>query len=131
ARFQTVLQEDFLNGDKLVARAGTTVYGMVTRSAGGKKFGKQELAATLTAIRIGDRLVPIVTDTAGLKAKYGGGVANIGSGTLLGAAVGGGTGALIGGAVGVAGTAVSKERHLSVPAGTIAQVHLRAPLHLP
>ena len=131
SRFEAVLQEDFRSGDRIVAPAGTKVYGMVTRSAGGKRVGKQELAATLTAIRIGDRLLPIVTDTAGIKAKYGGGLAKVGSGTLLGAVIGGGTGAIIGGAAGVAGTAISKERHLTVPAGTIGQVHLRTPLYRP
>ena len=131
SRFEAVLQEDFHSGNRLIAPAGTKVYGVVTRSAGGKRVGKQELAATLTAIRIGDRWSPIVTDTAGIKAKYGGGLAKVGSGTLLGAAIGGGTGALIGGAAGVAGTALSKERHLTVPAGTIGQVSLRAPLYRP
>lgn len=131
ARFEAVLQEDLHSGDHVVARAGTTVYGTVTRSAGGKRVGKQELAATLSQIRIGGRLLPIVTDTAGAKEKYGGGLINVGAGTLLGAAIGGGTGALIGGAAGVAGTAVSKERHITVPAGTVGQVHLRAPLHIP
>jgi len=131
SRFEAVLQEDFHSGNRLIAPGGTKVYGVVTRSAGGKRVGKQELAATLTAIRIGDRLAQIVTDTAGIKAKYGGGLAKVGSGTLLGAAIGGGTGALIGGAAGVAGTAISKERHLTVAAGTIGEVHLRAPLYRP
>jgi hypothetical protein len=131
SRFEAVLQEDFRSGNRVIAPAGTKVYGVVTKSAGGKRVGTQELAATLTAIRIGDRLAPIVTDTAGMKAKYGGGLAKVGSGTLLGAAIGGGTGALIGGAAGVAGTAISKERHLTVPAGTIGQVSLRLPLYRP
>lgn len=131
SRFEAVLQEDFRVGNRVIAPAGTKVYGVVTRSVGGKRVGKQELAATLTAIRLGDRLVAIVTDTAGIKAKYGGGLAKVGSGTLLGAAIGGGTGALIGGAAGVAGTALSKERHLTVSAGTIGQVSLRAPLYRP
>ena len=131
SRFEGVLQEDLRSGDRVFARAGTTVYGTVTRSAGGKKVGKQELAATLSEIRINGRLLPIVTDTAGAKEKYGGGLAKVGSGTLLGAVIGGGTGALIGGAAGVAGTAISKDRHITVPAGTIGTVHLRAPLHIP
>src|SRR3954466_12168835 len=67
SRFETVLQEDFLVGQTVVARAGTPVYGTVTRSEGGKRVGKQELAATLSEIRIGNRLVPIVTDTVGRK----------------------------------------------------------------
>jgi hypothetical protein len=131
SRFEAELQEDFHAGSRVIAPAGTKVYGMITTSSGGKRVGKQELAATLTAIRIGNRLVPIVTDTARIKGKYGGGLAKVGSGTLLGAAIGGGTGALIGGAAGVAGTAISKERHITVPAGTIGQVNLRTPLYLP
>ena len=131
SRFEAVLQEDFHAGNHIIAPAGTKVYGIITKSSGGKRVGKQELAATLTAIRIGDRLVSIITDTAGIKAKYGGGLSKVGAGTLLGAAIGGGTGALIGGAAGVAGTAISKERHITVPAGTIGQVNLRAPLYLP
>jgi hypothetical protein len=131
SRFEAVLQEDFHAGNRLIAPAGTKVYGVITKSSGGKRVGKQELAATLTAIRIGNHLVAIVTDTAGIKGKYGGGLAKVGAGTLLGATIGGGTGALIGGAAGVAGTAISKERHITVPAGTIGQVNLRTPLYLP
>ncbi len=131
SRFEAVLQEDLRSGDRVIAHAGTPVYGTVTRSKGGRKVGKQELAATLSEIKIGGRLLPIVTDTAGAKEKYGGGLAMVGSGTLLGAAIGGGTGALIGGAAGLTGTAISKEKHITVPAGTVGQVHLRAPLHVP
>jgi hypothetical protein len=131
SRFEAVLQEDLRSGDRVIAHAGTTVYGVVTRSKGGKKVGKQELAATLSEIKIGGRLLPIVTDTAGAKEKYGGGLAMVGSGSLLGAAIGGGTGALIGGAAGLTGTAISKEKHITVAAGTVGTVHLRAPLHIP
>jgi hypothetical protein len=131
ARFETVLQEDLRAGDVVIARAGTLVYGTITQSEGGKRVGKQKLAATLSEIKLGGRLVPIVTDTAGASAKYGGGLAKVGSGTLLGAAIGGGTGAVVGGVTGVAATAISKERHITIPAGTIAQVHLRAPLTVP
>ena len=131
ARFETVLQEDLRAGDVVIARAGTPVYGTITRSEGGKRVGKQKLAATLSDIRIGGQLVPIVTDTAGASEKYGGGLAKLGSGTLLGAAIGGGGGAVVGGAAGVAATVVSKERHITIPAGTIAQVRLRAPLTVP
>jgi hypothetical protein len=38
---------------------------------------------------------------------------------------------VVGGVLGAAGSAASKERHITVPAGTIAQVHLRAPLSIP
>jgi hypothetical protein len=131
SRFEAELQEDFRSGSRVIAPAGAKVYGVVTRSAGGKKVGKQELATTITAIRIGDRQVPIVTDTAGIRAKEGGGLVKVGSGTLVGLAIGGPTSAIMGGAGGVVRTVFAKERHISIPAGTVEQVHLRAPLHLP
>ena len=128
ARFETTLTEDVHVGDVVVARAGAPVYGAITRSEGGKRVGKQSLAATLTSIRINGRLVHIVTDTARAKGKYGGGLAKVGAGTLLGAAIGGGTGALIGAAGGGAATALSKERHITVPAGSVGSVRLLVPL---
>jgi hypothetical protein len=76
-------------------------------------------------------MVPIVTDTAGLEAKPGGGLVKIGGGTIVGAVIGGGGGAVVGGVVGGAATALGKERHLSVPAGKIAEVHLRADALVP
>ena len=125
SRFETRLKEDLHVGDRVIATAGTPVYGVITRSEGGKRFGKQALAATLSQIRINGRMVPIVTDTAGLEAKPGGGLVKIGGGTIVGAVIGGGGGAVVGGVVGGAATALGKERHLSVPAGKIAEVHLR------
>jgi hypothetical protein len=131
ARFEAVLQEDLHAGNVVIAHAGTPVYGTITRSEGGKRVGKQKLAATLTDIKLNGRLVPIVTDTAGASEKYGGGLAMVGGGSLVGAVLGGGAGAVVGGVAGAAGSAVSKKRHITVPAGTIATVHLRAPLTVP
>jgi len=130
ARFETALVEDLRAGDVVVARAGTPVYGTITRSEGGKRVGKQTLKATLSSIRIGGHLIHIVTDTAGATGKYGRGLAMVGTGTLLGAAIGGGTGALIGAASGGTASVLSKERHISVPAGTVGSVRLREPIEL-
>src|SRR4051812_40228042 len=41
ARFETRLKEDLRVGGRVVAPAGTAVYGVVSRSEGGKRFGKQ------------------------------------------------------------------------------------------
>ena len=130
-RFEAVLQEDIRAGNVVVVHAGAPLYGTITRSDGGKKVGKQKLAATLTDIKLKGRLVPIVTDTAGASEKYGGGLAMVGGGSLVGAVIAGGGGAVVGGVLGAAGSAASKGRHITVPAGTIAQVHLRAPLNVP
>ena len=129
--FEAVLQEDLHVGNTLVAHAGTPLYGMITVSEGGKKVGKQKLAATLTDIKLNGRTIPIVTDTAGANEKYGGGLAMVGGGSLVGAVIGGGAGAVVGGVAGAVGSAASKERHITVPAGRIAKVHLRAPFTIP
>jgi len=131
ARFETRLKEDLRVHGRVVAPAGTAVYGIVTRSEGGKRFGKQALAATLNQFSWKGHLIPIATDTAGLEAKPGGGLVKIGGGTIVGAVLGGGAGAAVGGVIGGAATALGKERHISVPAGRIAEVHLRVTLHLP
>jgi hypothetical protein len=129
--FEAVLQEDVHVGNTVVMHAGTPLYGRITRSEGGKKVGKQRLAATLTDIKLNGRMIPIVTDTAGASEKYGGGLAMVGGGSLVGAVIGGGAGAVVGGVAGAVGSAASKDRHITVPAGRIAKVHLRAPLTVP
>jgi hypothetical protein len=131
ARFETRLKEDLRVNGRVVAPAGTAVYGIVTRSEGGKRFGKQALAATLNQFSWKGHLVPIATDTAGLEAKPGGGLVKIGGGTIVGAVLGGGAGAAVGGVIGGAATALGKERHITVAAGRIAEVHLRVTLQLP
>jgi len=129
--FEAVLQEDVHVGNTVVLHAGAPLYGRITRSQGGQKVGKQRLAATLTDIKVNGRMIPIVTDTAGANEKYGGGLAMVGGGTLVGAVIGGGGGAVIGAAAGAVGSAASKDRHITVPAGRIAKVHLRAPVTVP
>jgi len=129
--FEAVLQEDIHVGNTVVAHAGTPLYGKITRSEGGKKVGKQKLAATITDMKLNGRMISIVTDTAGASEKYGGGLATVGGGTLVGAVIGGGAGAVVGGVAGVVGSAATKDRHISVPAGKIAKVHLREPVTIP
>ena len=131
ARFETVLQEPLAVGNVVVAPAGTPVYGIVLRSEGGKRVGKQHLAATLYEMRIEGRVVPILTDTVALEEKYGGGLAKLGGGSLLGGLIAGGAGAVVGAAVGTGAAVVSNEKHITIPAGTVGKVHLRSAITVP
>jgi hypothetical protein len=64
-RFETRLKSDLYVSGHLVTPAGTAVYGVVTRSEGGKQIGKQQLAITLNEIQWTGQRVPLVSDTAG------------------------------------------------------------------
>jgi hypothetical protein len=128
-RFEARLKSDLHIPGHFVTPAGTAVYGVVTRSEGGKQFGKQELAITLNELQYKGQLVPFVSDTAGLVAKPGGGLLKIGGGRIVGTMIAGAPGAIVGGLAG--GASSRTGRHISIPAGKELEVHLRMPVHLP
>ena len=130
-KFEARLQKDLHVNDRLVAPAGTPVYGVILMSQGGQKVGKQVLATTLNQIKIAGHVLPIVTDTAVLVAKPGGGLVRAGGGTIRGAMLGGPAGAVIGGVAGTAVSKASKDRHITMPAGKVLEVHLRTAVHAP
>ena len=66
--FQESLNIDLIVDGKLIAKKGTTVFGRVIESRGGRIFGGEKLTFTFTGIMIGDQEVAIVTDTIGVKA---------------------------------------------------------------
>jgi hypothetical protein len=129
-RFETRLKNDLVVNGHVVTSAGTTLYGVITQSEGGKQFGKQRLATTIIGLQWKGQLVPLAADTAGVVAKPGGGLLKIGGGRIVGGAMLGAPGAIAGG---VAGNVVSKNqpRHITIPAGKEIDVHLRTPVHLP
>src|SRR6476661_8378400 len=114
-RFEMTLTENLHVGNVVVAPAGTKVYGVVLRSEGGKKVGKQRLSGTLSDISIHGRMIPIVSDTVDLEEKAGGGLAMLGGGTLLGGLVGGGAGAAVGAVVGTGAAVATPKRHITIP----------------
>jgi hypothetical protein len=127
ARFESVLIDDLRSDAQVVARAGTPVYGTITRCSGGTRVRDHHLAATLTGMYIGGRFLPIVTDTAGVRGEAGGGLASIGTGVLLGAVMDGGYEATVRTAARPL-VLMGRERHILVPAGAVADMHLRVPL---
>ncbi len=130
SRFEARLMKNLYVGGHLVTPAGTEVYGLVTRSEGGKQIGKQQLATTLTGISWKGHVVSLVSDTAGVAAKPGGALVRIGGGRMVGAAIAGAPGAIVGGLTG--GTvARAKPRHITLPAGKELDVRVRVPVQLP
>jgi hypothetical protein len=117
--FQESLNIDLVVDGKLIAKKGTTVFGSVIESRGGKLFGGEKLTFTFTGIMIGDQEVSIVTDTMGVQAGQGQTAKTVGAGALIGAAFGGaGEGAAIAGGIAVLR---AHNEHIQIPQGTIAQ----------
>jgi hypothetical protein len=127
--FTAVLETDLAVDGKVVAPKGSQVYGKVIESRGGRVLGGQKLIFQFTDLMINNQLTPILTDPMGVEGGRGNTAKMVGAGALIGSAFGGGegagTGALIAG-----GLAVLRSRgnHIQIPADTIADVTIKAPL---
>jgi hypothetical protein len=127
--FTAVLENDLVVEGKVIAPNGSQVYGKVIESRGGRVLGAQKLTFQFTDLMINNELIPILTDPLGVEGGKGNTAKMVGAGALIGSAFGGskgaGTGALIGG-----GLAVLRARgnHIQIPADTIADVTLKAPV---
>ena len=124
-----VLDIDLVVDGKVIAPQGSKVYGKVLESRGGKILGGQKLIVQFTDLMINNQLTPILTDPIGVETGAGNTVKKIGAGALIGSAFGGskgaGKGALIAGGLSVLG---AKGNHIQIPAGTIAEIPLLAPV---
>ena len=127
--FTAVLETDLVVDGKVVAPKGSQVYGKVIESRSGRVLGGQKLIFQFTDLMINNQLTPILTDPMGVEGGRGNTAKMVGAGALIGSAFGGGegagTGALIAG-----GLAVLRSRgnHIQIPADTIADVTIKAPL---
>lgn len=124
-----VLDIDLVVDGKVIAPQGSKVYGKVLESRGGKILGGQKLVVQFTDLMINNQLTRIMTEPVGVEAGKGNTVKKVGAGALIGSAFGGskgaGTGALIAGGLSVLG---SGRNHIQIPAGTIAEIPLQAPV---
>lgn len=123
-----VLDIDLVVDGKVIAPKGSQVYGKVIESRGGRVLGGQKLVVQFTDLMINNQLTPILTDPVGVETGQGNTVKKVGAGALIGSAFGGskgaGQGALIAGGLAVLG---ARGNHIQIPAGTIAEIPLRAP----
>jgi len=127
--FSEILEVDFVYEGKVIAPKGSQIYGKINESRGGKVIGGSKLTFTFTSIMVNNQLTDIVTDPIGVEGGKGNTAKMVGAGALIGGAFGGGsgsgTGALIAGGLAVLS---SGKNHIQIPAGTLVEVPLKAPL---
>jgi hypothetical protein len=125
--FSAILEVDFVFDGKVISSKGSPVYGKVIECRGGKVLGGSKLTFQFTDIMVNGQLTPIVTDPIGVEGGKGNTAKTVGAGALIGAAFGGaGEGAAIAG--GLAVLSAGKKNHIQIPAGTLVDIPLKAPL---
>lgn len=137
--FDASLEEDLVSGDQIVVPRGATVKGRIAYAKeSGKLTGQSQLILELTElVASGKSYILRTSDYTEVGASRGnrtaatvGGTAALGA--IIGAIAGGGKGAAIGAASGAAvGTGVqvvTKGQTLKIPAETILEFRLQAPL---
>lgn len=124
-----VLDIDLAVDGKVIAPKGSQVYGKVIESRGGKVLGGQKLVVQFTDLMINNQLTPMLTDPVGVEGGKGKTIKKVGAGALIGSAFGGSKGAkegaLIAGGLSILGASAN---HIQIPAGTIAEIPLQAPV---
>jgi len=127
--FSEILEVDFVYDGKVIAPKGSTIYGRIDECRGGRVIGGSKLTFEFTGIMVNNQLTEIVTEPIGVEGGKGNTAKMVGAGALIGGAFGGGsgsgTGALIAGGLAVLS---SGKNHIQIPAGTLVEVPLKAPL---
>ncbi|MHC4169743.1 MAG: hypothetical protein ACYSWQ_22580 [Planctomycetota bacterium] len=130
-RFTAKLASNLMAGGIVVAPAGTTVYGRVTKSGqAGRLIGKSELELNLTDINIGGKMYPLMTTNfqeAG-KGSFRKTARNAGLGALIGGAFGDSDDAKKGAAIGVGVSVLRKGDSVTVPPGAMLEFRMTQPL---
>jgi hypothetical protein len=130
-KFTATLEGDIVVNDTVVAPRGSKVYGQLTASKkSGRLAGKSEMQVTLTQILINNQLKPIVTsevkavtDSTGKKTA-----GTVARGAAIGALAGGSEGAATGAKVGAGISVLTGGKQINIPAGTLFDFTLTAPL---
>jgi hypothetical protein len=127
-RFTTTLETDLILDGRMIAKAGTRVYGKVENAQNaGRYVGKSVLDLRLTDLTVGGAMVPIVT---GPYAQGGSG--SVGK-TARGAAAGAAIGAIAGdagkgAAIGAVASGVKKGQAVVVQPGTLLEFTIQQPV---
>jgi hypothetical protein len=132
-RFTTVLEADLIAEGRVVARAGTKVYGEIKSSSQARRaVGRSSIDISLTQIDLGGGLQPISTSNFDSTGKSSGmktaGGALVGAG--VGAAVDGSKGAGKGAAIGAGVSLLKKGDTVTVPPGALLEFRLTQPVRL-
>ncbi len=133
-RFRGQLESALVIDGVTVARRGTMVHGRISQARqSGRAVGSSELAMEFTDIMIDDQLFQM--QTTGLQARTqneaGRTVGRTARAAAIGGLISGSSGARTGAAVGAGASLLTSGSSINVPAGTILETNLAAPLTLP
>ncbi len=132
-RFTTTLESDLIVSGRMVAKAGTRVYGRVQDAQeAGRYRGQSMLDLRLTELTIGGSFVPIMTGPyaqAGAK-SIGKTARGAAAGAAIGAIADGGDGAAKGAAIGAVASGVKKGQPVVVSPGTLLEFQLQQPVNV-
>lgn len=139
SRFAASLETNLVVAGRVVAPAGTIVYGQLAQAKQAKRMaGKSELQLELTTIVVGGAAYPLFSSNYQVSGKSSGArsAKRILGGTGLGAAIGAiagnaGMGAAIGAVAGTTAAIVQKGEKVNVPSETLLEFRLEQPASLP
>jgi hypothetical protein len=123
-----VLDADIVVNGQVAVQKGATLYGTVLESIGGKRIGNQRIIFQFNSIMIKNEKVPISTSPLGAEGGKGGALRTVAGAALIGGAVDGKKGAKTGALIGAGASVLAGGRHIQIPAGTLAEIPLDAPL---
>ncbi|AQA19304.1 hypothetical protein BST95_14685 [Halioglobus japonicus] len=130
-RFRAQLESALMVDGVTVAPRGTMLYGRITQAkSAGRVAGSSEMAIEFTDIMLNELMYEITTD--GLKAQTGNEAGRTAKRTAraaaLGGLYGGSSSAKKGAKVGVGASILTSGASINIPAGTLVETNLRAPL---
>ncbi len=133
-RFRGQLESALVVDGITVARRGSTVHGRIVESRqAGRLAGSSEMAMEFTDIMVDDQLFEM--STSGLQAQGANEAGRTVGRTARAAAIGGlargSSGARTGARVGAGAALLTSGSSINIPAGTLLETNLSAPLELP
>lgn len=133
-RFRGQLESALVVSGVTVARRGTTVYGRVlSASQAGRVAGSSDMTIEFTDLLVDDQMHSIRTRglTAQGKNEAGRTVGRTARAAALGGLYGGSSSAKKGAKVGLGASIITSGSGINIPAGTLVETNLAAPLNLP
>jgi hypothetical protein len=124
------LETDLVVDGTFVVPKGTKLYGVVLESIGGRRLGKQRIVFQYNSIMINKEKIAIATDPLGAEGGRGGALKTIAGAALIGGAIDGNQGAKTGALLGAGASVLAGGKHIQIPAGTLAEIPLNAPLEI-
>jgi hypothetical protein len=119
---KAVLELDLKVNGTIIAPKGSTVFGTVLESVGGRRVGKQRIIVQFDHLVIDGRKVSIKTDPVGAEGGRGGAAKMVGAGALIGSASGNaGKGAAIGAGVAL----LAGGKHIQIPADSQVELTIK------